>query len=188
MSVLAELLSSRARAGVFHLLFGLRHGELHVRALARQSGLHEATVRQELRKLKALDLVEERRDGNRAYFSAKRRSSPVRRDPSARAQDFRARRCPTGRTGVGGCSDRICLRLCRSGRRAGTKRYRPDGDRGHRVARTDCATVGHSGTGRSGRESARHDRPRVLPKTPSGRSFRDPRPEWPEAVRRGNGR
>ena len=72
MSVLAELLSSRARAGVFHLLFGLRHGELHVRGLARQAGLHEATVRQELRKLKALDLVEERRDGNRAYFSANR--------------------------------------------------------------------------------------------------------------------
>ena len=70
MSVLAQLLSSRARAGVFRLLFALRHAELHVRALARQSGLHEATVRQELRKLKALDLVKERRDGNRAYFSA----------------------------------------------------------------------------------------------------------------------
>ena len=70
MSLLADLLSSRARAGVFHLLFGLRYAELHVRALARQSGLHEATVRQELRKLKALDLVNERRDGNRAYFSA----------------------------------------------------------------------------------------------------------------------
>ena len=70
MSTLAELLSSRARAAVFHFLFGLHRAELHVRALARQSGLNEATLRQELRKLKALDLVKARRDGNRTYYRA----------------------------------------------------------------------------------------------------------------------
>jgi DNA-binding transcriptional ArsR family regulator len=71
MDVLTQLLSFRARAGLFHLLFGLSHSELHVRELARRSALHEATVRQELRRLKGLDLVYERRDGNRAYYRAK---------------------------------------------------------------------------------------------------------------------
>lgn len=70
MNTLIQLLSSRARAGLFHLLFGLSRAEFHVRELARRSGLHEATVRQELRKLKALDLVKERRDSNRAYYRA----------------------------------------------------------------------------------------------------------------------
>ena len=70
MSVLAELLSSRVRAGVFRILFGLHEVELHVRELARRSGFGESTVRQELRKLKRLDVVTERRDGNRAYYRA----------------------------------------------------------------------------------------------------------------------
>ncbi len=71
MDLLTQLLSSRARAGLFRILFGFSQSELHVRELARQSGLNEATVRQELRKLKGLDLVNERRDGNRAYYRAK---------------------------------------------------------------------------------------------------------------------
>jgi DNA-binding transcriptional ArsR family regulator len=70
MSTLSLILSSRVRAGLFHLLFGLKNRELHVRELARQAGLHEASIRQELKKLKRLDLVSERRDGNRAYFRA----------------------------------------------------------------------------------------------------------------------
>jgi len=72
MEKLSQLLSSGVRAGIFRLLFGLGAGELHVRELARQSGFHEATVRQELRKLSQLDLVAERRDGNRAYYHANR--------------------------------------------------------------------------------------------------------------------
>jgi DNA-binding transcriptional ArsR family regulator len=70
MSTLSLILSSRVRAGLFHLLFGLKGRELHVRELARQAGLHEASIRQELKKLRGLDLVSERRDGNRAYFRA----------------------------------------------------------------------------------------------------------------------
>ncbi len=70
MSVLAQILSSRVRAELFRLLFGLSATELHVRELARRSGLHEATVRQELRKLDRLDLVTGRRDGNRVYYRA----------------------------------------------------------------------------------------------------------------------
>lgn len=70
MNTLTQLLSSRVRAGLFQLLFGLSRSELHVRELARRAGLNEATVRQELRKLKGLDLVHERRDGNRVYYRA----------------------------------------------------------------------------------------------------------------------
>ena len=72
MSVLSELLSSRVRAGIFRVLFGLHEIEVHVRELARRAGFSEATVRQELRKLKRLDVVIERRDGNRAYCRANR--------------------------------------------------------------------------------------------------------------------
>lgn len=72
MEQLSQLLSSGVRAGIFRLLFGLGPEELHVRELARQSGFHEATVRQELKKLKQLDLVLERRDGNRTYYQANR--------------------------------------------------------------------------------------------------------------------
>jgi predicted nucleotidyltransferase len=70
MNTLDQLLSSRIRAGLFRVLFGLREAELHVRELGRQCGFHEATTRQELGKLKRLDLVSERRDGNRAYYRA----------------------------------------------------------------------------------------------------------------------
>ena len=70
MNRLAELLSSRVRAAILELLFGAESEELHMRELARQSGFHEATVRQELSKLRRLKLVCERREGNRAYYCA----------------------------------------------------------------------------------------------------------------------
>lgn len=70
MNTLAELLSSRVRAEIFRLLFGLVDRELHVRELERQSGLADATVRQELKKLTRLGVVEVRRDGNRTYYRA----------------------------------------------------------------------------------------------------------------------
>jgi len=72
MNTLAQILSSRVRASIFQLLFGLQYAEIHVRELARQSGHAEASLRQELRKLKLLDLVSKRRSGNRIYFSANR--------------------------------------------------------------------------------------------------------------------
>jgi len=68
---LAELLSSRARAEIFRLLFGGRGEELHVREIERRSGLNNSTLRQELRKLVGLDLVQSRRDSNRVYYGAK---------------------------------------------------------------------------------------------------------------------
>lgn len=70
MSILADILSSRVRAEVFRLLFGLAGGELHLREMERQSGLSVGTVRQDANKLVGLDLVKARRDGNRLYYRA----------------------------------------------------------------------------------------------------------------------
>jgi DNA-binding transcriptional ArsR family regulator len=70
MNALAELLSSRVKAEVLRLLFGLTACELHVRELERQSGLSVSTVRQELRRLAGLGLVEARKDGNRTCYRA----------------------------------------------------------------------------------------------------------------------
>ena len=70
MNTLAELLSSRVKAEVFRLLFGGVATELHVREIERRSGLADATVRQELKRLTRLGVVEPRRDGNRTYYHA----------------------------------------------------------------------------------------------------------------------
>ena len=70
MNTLVDLLSSRVKAEVFRLLFGTIRGELHVREIERQSGLADATVRQELKRLARLGLVVARRDGNRTYYHA----------------------------------------------------------------------------------------------------------------------
>ena len=72
MGTLEHILSSRSRAEVFRLLFGLRDQELHVREIERRSGLAIGTVRHELKKLEGLDLVIARRDGNRLYYRANR--------------------------------------------------------------------------------------------------------------------
>ena len=74
MNRLAELLSSRARAEIFRLLFNGTGDELHVREIERRSGLNDSTLRQELRKLVRLDLVQSRRDSNRVYYRAKTES------------------------------------------------------------------------------------------------------------------
>ena len=71
MNRLAEMLSSRARAEIFRLLFSGTGEELHVREIERRSGLNDSTLRQELRKLTRLDVVRSRRDSNRVYYRAK---------------------------------------------------------------------------------------------------------------------
>jgi uncharacterized protein len=70
MSTLADILSSRVKAEVFRLLFGLESAPLHLREIERRSGLALGTVRQELQNLTALDLVETRVDGNRRLYTA----------------------------------------------------------------------------------------------------------------------
>jgi predicted nucleotidyltransferase len=70
MSVLAEILSSKIRADIFRLLFGVTDIELHMREIERRSGYAIGTIQGELRKLLRLDLVISRRDGNRLYYRA----------------------------------------------------------------------------------------------------------------------
>jgi len=67
MNTLSLLLSSGVRAELFRLLFGLNSQELHVRELERQSGFAVSTVRQELKNLEKLGLVQTRVSGNRTY-------------------------------------------------------------------------------------------------------------------------
>jgi predicted nucleotidyltransferase len=70
MDSLSRLLSSRVKAEVFRLLFVPGAGEVHVREIARRARLSEATVRQELKLLKSLELVLARPSGNRTYYRA----------------------------------------------------------------------------------------------------------------------
>jgi len=70
MSVLPKILSSRIRADIFRLLFGVNQNDLHMRDIERQSGFAIGTIQSELKKLVDLGLVIKRRDGNRLYFRA----------------------------------------------------------------------------------------------------------------------
>jgi len=70
MTLLSNILSSRVRAEIFRLLFGLVDRELHVREIERLSGLTIGTVQQDLKKLVKMDLIQSRKDGNRLYYQA----------------------------------------------------------------------------------------------------------------------
>ena len=70
LSVLPKILSSRIRADIFRLHFGLNQNDLHMRDIERQSGFAIGTIQAELKKLVGLGLVIKRRDGNRLYFRA----------------------------------------------------------------------------------------------------------------------
>src|SRR5437762_1227170 len=70
MNTLAEILSSRVKAEIFRLLFGPVEQELHLREIQRRSGLSVSAVRQELKRLTRLGLIEPHRDGNRVYYRA----------------------------------------------------------------------------------------------------------------------
>jgi predicted nucleotidyltransferase len=79
MALLAEILSSKMRAEVFRILFGLGLPSLHTREIQRRSGLAMGTVQQELRKLVRLGLILRRKDGNRVCYQANR-SHPLYED------------------------------------------------------------------------------------------------------------
>lgn len=70
MNTLAEILSSRVKAEIFRLLLGNPDQELHLREIERRSGLSVSAVRQELKRLIRLGLIEPRKDGNRMYYRA----------------------------------------------------------------------------------------------------------------------
>ena len=79
MTSLTDIVSSRVKAELLRLLFGLNQAELHLRELVRQSGLSLGTVQQELRRLTRVGVVTARKDGNRVYYRANP-DHPVHRD------------------------------------------------------------------------------------------------------------
>lgn len=79
MTSLVDIVSSRVKAELLRLLFGLGHPELHLRELVRQSGLSLGTVQQELKRLTRVGLVIARKDGNRVCYRANP-DHPVHRD------------------------------------------------------------------------------------------------------------
>lgn len=70
MSLLPEILSSKVRAEVFRLLFGINDEALHMREIQRRTGCAIGTIQSELKKLLRHDLVQKRKDGNRQYYTA----------------------------------------------------------------------------------------------------------------------
>lgn len=72
MNVLDELLSSRTRAAIVRLLFGLSPVPLHAREIERRSGVTIGAVREEASRLVRLGLITLRKDGNRTYYEANR--------------------------------------------------------------------------------------------------------------------
>ena len=71
MNVL-EILFPKVRGELLRLLFADPDRSLHLREIARLSDLAVGTVQGEVARLRAGDLLLERRDGNRLYFRANR--------------------------------------------------------------------------------------------------------------------
>ncbi len=65
-----EHLFPKARAELLNLLFNDPTRSLHLRDLARLSGLALGTIQREVANLREAELISERRDGNRLYFVA----------------------------------------------------------------------------------------------------------------------
>lgn len=72
MSILPLLLSSKVRAEILRILFGVNANECHMRELERGAGCTIGPVQAELKKLLAMQLVTSRRSGNRLYYRANR--------------------------------------------------------------------------------------------------------------------
>lgn len=72
MNTLSQILSSKVRAEIFRLLFGVHAVERHMRELEREAGCTIGPVQTELKKLLGLQLVTSRRSGNRLYYRANR--------------------------------------------------------------------------------------------------------------------
>jgi predicted nucleotidyltransferase len=67
-----HILFPKARGEILRLLFAAPERSLHLRELVRLSGMTIGTMQGEVRRLRSADLIVQRRDGNRLYFSANR--------------------------------------------------------------------------------------------------------------------
>jgi len=65
-----ENIFPKVRAELLRLLFVDPERSLHLRDLARSSGLAVGTIQREIANMRDADLIVERRDGNRLYFRA----------------------------------------------------------------------------------------------------------------------
>src|SRR5713226_6368883 len=74
MMTLQDIVSSKRKAEILRLLFGVGARQFHLRELARQSHLAVRTVQQELARMVKIGLVTLRRDGNRVYYHANRKN------------------------------------------------------------------------------------------------------------------
>ncbi len=74
MLSLTDIVSSRRKARILCLLFGIEPREYYLRDLARHSKLALRTIQLELVRLVAAGLVTARRDGNRVYYQANRQN------------------------------------------------------------------------------------------------------------------
>lgn len=73
MNALSEILSSRTRAELFRLLFGVgTQISFHLREIERRTDLSTGSLRQEIAKLRKLGLITLRKDGNRTCYEANR--------------------------------------------------------------------------------------------------------------------
>ena len=70
MNILSQILSSKVRAELFRILFGVQLKELHMRELERVAGCTIGPIQAELKRLLRLQLVLCRRSGNRLYYKA----------------------------------------------------------------------------------------------------------------------
>ncbi len=70
MNILTKILSSKARAEIFRILFGIDSNEYHLREIERRSGLAIDTIRKETINLETLGLIRRRNSGNRTYYIA----------------------------------------------------------------------------------------------------------------------
>jgi len=73
MTTLEKILTSKTRAAIFTILFGIGNRELHLREIQRKAGFAVETIRKELHSLEDIELIVKRKDGNRSYFSANTR-------------------------------------------------------------------------------------------------------------------
>jgi predicted nucleotidyltransferase len=71
-----DAIFSKARAEVLRNLFRDDDAELHLREIARRSGLTLHAIQKELASLTAAEIVVSRRDGNRQYFKANK-ANPI---------------------------------------------------------------------------------------------------------------
>jgi predicted nucleotidyltransferase len=71
-----DAIFSKARAEVLRNLFRDDDTELHLREIARRSGLTLHAIQKELAALTAAEIVVSRRDGNRQYFKANK-ANPI---------------------------------------------------------------------------------------------------------------